>query len=171
MCARSFLALAVLLVGAPAAAFEADLVPVSRRLGEHDLRGSLTIAGAEGTVHVAVTDLNDAQGVGVDERVTLELRLRDGGRRRRVVIPVDVSGGEGEATESLGLQEGDMLVVHGARLRGPHGRTLAEIGSVTAATSPAPPEPPPGECADALASCQSDLGDCEQALDDCESGP
>jgi hypothetical protein len=160
-----------LLLPAAAAAYQADLVPATGRVEARDLSGTVSITGADGTVRVKIADVNAANGDSLSGPLTVQLRLRVNGLRRRVTIPLPVDTGDGEASESLGLRPDDRNIVQGIRVRGPDRRTLAEAGAVTAESAAPPPSPPvaPDECPAALESCQSDLADCMDELDTCES--
>jgi hypothetical protein len=164
---------ALLAVPALAAPYQADLVPASHRIEARDIEGSISITGADGLVRVRIESVNDANGDALDsDRCSVRLRLRVNGMTRRITIPLTVDGGDGDATQSLGLTEDDQVVVTDVRVRGPNRRTLAQAGVVTAAASaPTPPEPPPSpsECPGVLEECQGDLADCQSALDDCEN--
>jgi hypothetical protein len=167
--ARAWLVALVVAVPVAAAAFQADLVPASGRPEATDITGTVSITGADGTVRATVESVNDATGSPLDSgTVTVQLRLRVNGQRRRVTVPVTIDTGDGTAETSLGLAAGDQVVVQGIRLRGSGHRTLAEGGVVTApAVAPTPPTP--DQCPDALASCQDDLSSCSDDLDACES--
>jgi hypothetical protein len=161
-----------LLLVVDAAAYQADLVPITRRPEGKDVSGLVSIGGADGTVHVTITDVNDAAGDPVDGgTATVQLRVRVNGIRRRLTIPVPIDGGDGDTSISLGLRPGDAIVVQDLRVRGPDHRILAGAGALTVdSTAPGPsPQPTPAQCPAALVSCQSDLADCNQELDDCQS--
>jgi hypothetical protein len=168
---RPFAAAAVVLLSTAAAAYQADLVPASNRVEARDLTGTISITGADGTVRVKVEDVNGAGGDSLTGRLAVQLRIRVNGLRRRVTIPVAVDGGDGEASESLGLRADDKVIVQSVRVRGPDRRTLAEAGAVTAELAAAPPAPPPApsDCPAALDSCQTDLAICMDDLDTCEA--
>jgi hypothetical protein len=172
---RILVAISLLAIPVAAAAYQADLVPASGRPEARDITGTLSIKGADGMVHVKISSVNDAAGDPLDsDKMSVRLRVRTNGIRRRVTIPLTVDGGDGDATESLGLQASDRLIVEDVRVRGPDGHTLAEAGLITvddtgSGPTPPAPTPPPSDCPDALASCQSDLDDCNSELDDCES--
>jgi hypothetical protein len=173
--AASAFVLLTLLVSVPSGAYDADLVPVRNRPEAREMTGRVSITGEDGTVRATVTDVLDSAGDPLDDRfLTLELRLRVNGLRRRFVLGVPVSLGDGEAEESLGLQPGSRIIVSSVKLRGPQRKVFAEAGALTAAPvdgPPGPPGPPPtaDECPSALESCQSDLVDCTEELDACES--
>jgi hypothetical protein len=155
-------------------AYDADLIPVRNRAEAREMTGHVSIVGEEGTVRAKVADVLDSAGELLDDKfVTLELRLRVNGFRRRLVLELPVSLGEGEAEDSLGLQAGSRIIVSSVKLRGPQRKVLAEAGALTATpAAPAPtpgPPPPPDECPFALESCQSDLEFCNDSLDACES--
>ncbi|HJQ83466.1 MAG TPA: hypothetical protein VKA21_05280 [Candidatus Binatia bacterium] len=160
----------LVLLPAVAAAYQADLVPATRRIEGRDIEGSVSIGGGDGTVRIRIEGVNDVRGEFLDNRLTVTLRLRVNGFRRRVTIPIALDAGDGEETYSLGLKLDDQVVVQDVRVRGPDRRTLAQAGVVTSdvAPAPAPPPPPTAECPDALASCESDLVDCTEELDACE---
>jgi hypothetical protein len=126
-------------------------------------------------VRVKIENVNDAHGDFLDsDRCTVHLKVRVNGILRRITIPLTVDGGDGEVTQSLGLEADDRIIVNDIRVRGPTRRTLAQAGVVTAAaTAPEPPEPepppPPNECPAALEECQDDLAGCASDLEDCES--
>ena len=170
---RTITLLALVAVALPrlAVAYQADLVPASSRPEAADITGTIAITGADGSVHVVIENVNDAAGDPYDGLVTLQLRVRVNGVRRRVPLTMTIDTGDAEATTSLGLSEGDNVIVDGVRVRGPR-RTLAQAGIITTAPAAAPPPtvpPPPDQCPAALVSCQSDLDDCNAELDDCES--
>ena len=176
MFASRLVACSLLALPAVATAYQADLVPASRRVEAQDIEGSISITGAEGTVRVKVEGVNDSQGDFLDsDKCTVHLKVRVNGIRRRVTIPLTVDGGDGEATQSLGLEADDHIIVNDIRVRGPNRRTLAQAGVVTADTSSTPeppdsgPPPPPSECPAALTECQDDLAECATDLEDCES--
>ena len=165
----SAIALLLLIVAAPSGAYDADLIPVRNRPELREMTGHVSITGEDGVVRANVSDVLDAAGDALDGRsLTLELRLRLNGFRRRVVLELPMSFGEGAAETSLGLRAGDRIVVASTRLRGPARKLLAEAGLLTApaVTGPAPPLE---ECPSALESCQSDLALCSDDLDACES--
>jgi hypothetical protein len=168
---RTLAVLALVALSTVAAAYQADLVPATNRVEARDLTGTVSIQGADGTVRVKIADVSAADGDSLSGRLTVQLRVRVNGIRRRVTIPLPVDAGDGEARESLGLQADDRIIVQSVRVRGPDRRTLAEAGAVTAELSSAPPAPapPPSECPAALESCQSDLTDCVEELDACEA--
>jgi hypothetical protein len=154
----------------PLEAYQADLVPVPGRPEAQELSGSVSIGGEDGTIRVRVEGVNGPDEVPLDGTLTVHLRVRADGRRRKVVLPVRVEAGDGEATTSLGLTADARVVVGDVRLRGPNHRTLAAAGVVTAAASvePPPAPPPPDECPGALSTCQEDLLDCQDELTVCE---
>jgi hypothetical protein len=162
------------LLGLPIAArgYQADLVPASGRVEAQEIVGVVSITGADGTVHVKIENVNDARGDSLtSDALTVALKLRVNGIRRRVTIPMTVDDGDGEVTASLGLLANDWVVVQDLRVRGPGHRTLAQAGALTRDVSTAPPvaPPTPSDCPAALESCQSDLEECATALDECES--
>jgi hypothetical protein len=167
-------AVAIAALPTVAAAYQADLVPASRRIEAQDITGSISITGADGLIRVRIESVNDAHGDALDsDKCTVRLKVRVNGITRRITIPLTVDGGDGAATQSLGLTEDDQVVVTDVRVRGPNRRTLAQAGIVTvAASEPTPepmPPPSPSECPDVLQECQSDLADCQSDLDDCEN--
>jgi len=168
-------ALVLLALPAAAIAFQADLVPASRRVEAQDIEGAVSISGADGLVRIRIEGVNDANGNFLDsDRLTVRMKLRVNGILRRVTIPLTVEGGDGEATQSLGLVADDRVIVGDVRVRGPNRRILAQAGVVTVEPAVAPPEPPPtppspSECPAALEACQSDLSDCADDLQVCES--
>jgi hypothetical protein len=170
---RALLVAVSLVVVAPCArAFQADLVPATRRIEAREIEGSISITGADGTVRVRIAGVDDAQGNSLGSgTVSAHLRLRVNGAPRRVSIVLAVEDGDGEASASLGLQADDRVIVRDVRVRGPDRRLLAQAGVVTEdIAAPEPPSPPPpDQCPDALESCQSDLADCNEELDACES--
>jgi hypothetical protein len=175
MVADRVLALSLLLVPTVAAAYQADLVPASRRVESQDIDGAISITGEDGLVRVRIENVNDTHGDALDsDKCTVRLKVRVNGITRRITIPLTVDGGDGEVMQSLGLTADDEVVVADVRVRGPNRRTLAQAGVVTtAASEPTPPEPAPppspSECPGVLEECQSDLADCQSDLDDCES--
>ncbi len=163
---------ALLLLASTAAAFQADLVPATRRQEAADITGTVSIGGADGVVRVVVESVNDPGGDPLTGQITVRLKLRVDGQRRHVTLPVTLDTGDGEATTSLGLTPGAQVIVNDVRVRGADHHTLAMAGAVTVApAAPAPPTPPPpaSECPAALQSCQADLDECNQELDVCES--
>jgi hypothetical protein len=161
------------LLDAPAGAFQADLVPIGPRAEASEIEGAVSIGGEGGTIRVQIENVNDAQGEPLDsDRMTVRVKVRVNGQRRRVTLPLTVDAGDGEATTSLGLSAGSPVAVYEVRVRNPNGRTLAVAGVLTAAVVVPPPEPPPppDQCPAALASCQDDLTFCNEELDACESG-
>jgi hypothetical protein len=173
MLATRLIAFSLLALPTAVAAYQADLVPATRRIDGREIEGSVSITGADGTIRVRVEGVNDARGSLLDsDKVSVHVRVRVNGVRRRVTIPLTVESGDGEASASLGLQADDKVIVQDVRVRGPDHRTLAQAGVVTADLSaPPPPEPPPppSECPAALESCQSDLADCNDELATCEA--
>jgi hypothetical protein len=161
--------LLLLVVATSSGAYDADLIPVRNRPEAREMTGHVSITGEGGDVRASVSGVMDAAGDLLDDRfVTVELRLRVNGARRRMVLGVPVSLGDGAAEESLGLQAGSRVVVANVRLRGPTRKVLAEAGALTVAPIAGPP-PPPDKCPDALDSCTSDLETCTENLDACES--
>ena len=168
--ARTLLGAALLLVSTAAAAYQADLVPATDRVEARDIAGTVSITGADGTVRVKIANVNAPNGDSLSGGLTVQLRLRVNGVKRRVTMPLPVDTGDGDASESLGLREGDKIIVQSVRVRGPDRHTLAEAGAVTVAVTSAPAPPvAPGDCPAALDSCQADLTVCTQDLDDCLS--
>lgn len=156
-----------------ASAFRADLVPASARPEAADIVGSVSIGGADGTVRVSIENVNDMAGDSLDGTVLVQLKLRVNGQKRRVVMPLVVDAGAGEAETSLGLVADDRVAVLDLRVRGLGHRTIAQAGLLAeaeAAPPPPPPPPPPDECPAALVDCQDELATCAEELDDCESG-
>lgn len=165
---RSLLA-ALLLAALPgtAATYRADLVPAGPALETEDLAGEISITGADGLVAARVEGVNDAAGDPLDGEVVVQLRLRVNGARRRVVLPIVLDGGDGQAETSLGLAADDQVVVRDVRLRAPGRRTLALPGVVAADLPP----PPPAECPAVLAQCEADLTECLADLETCDPTP
>jgi hypothetical protein len=163
----------VLFASHRALGYQAELVPASSRPEAMDITGLVTIGGADGLVHVVIENVNDEKGDPLDGNLTVHLKLRIAGVRRRLTIPLTVDTGDGEATQTLGLVPGTQVSVSDIRVRDPNRRPLAVPGVVTttpAVAPPPPPPPPPDECPAALQSCQSDLADCNDQLDICDSG-
>ncbi len=165
------LLIALSMLAARSVAYQADLVPASERAEARDIRGSISIGGGDGTVHLRIENVNDAHGDPLDsERCRLAVRVQVNGVPRRVSFPLTVDGGDGELSASLHLLVNDQVIVHDVRVRGQEHRTLARAGTVTRVQDVAPPPAPsPDDCPAALASSTGDLADCRQALDDCES--
>jgi len=165
------LLLSLLLLAPMAAAYEADLVPASSRPEAQEITGMVSILGGDGTIHVTISNVNDAAGNPLSGTLSVQLKLRVGGRRQHVTVPLVVDTGDGDAMMSLGLTAGAQVIVSEVQVRDADRRTLAMAGVVTVADTPAPtPTPPAADCPTALQSCQSDLDECNQELNDCESG-
>jgi hypothetical protein len=172
---RAWMLAVALALPAGAFAFQADLVPASGRPEAADITGSVSIGGADGTVRVSIENVNDAAGDSLDSSaLVVQLRLRVNGQKRRVLVPLTVDSGDGEAETSLGLVPDDKVVVLDVRVRGLGHRTIAQAGVITSAPASSPPTtlppPPPDQCPAALQACQDDLASCQEDLDDCESG-
>jgi hypothetical protein len=136
MVADRVLALSLLLVPTVAAAYQADLVPASRRVESQDIDGAISITGEDGLVRVRIENVNDTHGDALDsDKCTVRLKVRVNGITRRITIPLTVDGGDGEVMQSLGLTADDEVVVADVRVRGPNRRTLAQAGVVTTAAS------------------------------------
>ena len=157
----------LLVLPASAGAYVVDLVPVGPGSGGGDLSGVVSIEDGDGKVVVTVDGIDDGTGDPLDGTVTLQMRMRVNGARRRLLLAVPVDGGEGGASTSLELAPGARIVVRDVRLRGPDRRTLALGGAVTQT----PAAPPPDNCPAALAACQADLDSCSADLGDCQLGP
>ena len=155
----------------PAAAYHAELVPATKRDAGVDITGTVDIDGTDGSIRVAIRNVSDEQGDSLDsDRLTVHVKVRVNGLRRRVVFPLAVSDGDGQATASLGLGANDQVIVNDIRVRGPSHRTLAGAGLVASPPAARVPPPPPtlDQCPAALQSCVDDLEECSQALQDCE---
>jgi hypothetical protein len=162
----------VLLLAAAAHAFQVDLVPASRRPEAEEIEGTLSIGGEDGTIRVTIENVNDAGGTPLDSaELTVHLKLRIGGERRRLALPLAVEAGDGQARGSLGLTPDVQVVVSDVRVRGPDRRTLAVAGVVTMRPAVAPPPEPPtlSDCPLALATCQQELLSCSEELEECEA--
>jgi hypothetical protein len=155
---------------ASAAAFQVDLVPGSARPEAVDIVGSVSIA-ADGGVRVSIENVNDAAGDSLDGTITVQMKMRVNGVKRRFVLPMVVESGDGEIESTLGVVPGDRVAVLDLRVRGPAHRTIAQAGLAAEAVAPPPPPPPPpppDQCPAALVECQDDLALCTEDLNDCE---
>lgn len=169
---RAVRVLCLLLALPPGAvAFQADLVPASRRPELEEIEGAISISGEAGTVRVVITGVNDAAEEPLDsDALTVVVKVRAGATRRRFVFPLTVEAGDGGTTGTLGLPLDARVAITEVRVRGPNGRTLAFGGLVTERASAGPPAPPPtpDTCAPALQSCQTDLQACVEELALCD---
>ena len=161
----------LLAVPSGATAFQADLVPASRRPELEEIEGGISISGEDGSVRLVITGVNDASGDPLDsDALTVVVKVRAGSTRRRFTFPLTVESGDGEVSGTLGLPVDARVAITEVRVRAPSGRTLALGGLVTERAAAAPPAPPPtpDTCAPALESCQSDLEGCVEELELCE---
>jgi hypothetical protein len=169
---RAVRALCVLLaVPSAADAFQADLVPASRRPELEEIEGAISISGEDGSIRLVITGVNDSVGDPLDSNaLTVVVKVRAGSTRRRFTFPLTVDTGDGEMTGTLGLPLDARVAITEVRVRAPNGRTLAMGGLVTERTQATPPAPPPtaDTCPPALESCQSDLEGCVEELELCE---
>jgi hypothetical protein len=167
---RAATLVALLAVATGVHAFEAELVPASRRPQLEEIEGTVSIGGEDGSVRVTISGVNDPAGDPLDGGLIVIVKARIGTTRRRFTFPLTVDTGDGETTGTLGLPLDARVAITDVRVRSSGGHTIALAGVVTAPTvAPTPPAPPPPDlCPPALATCQADLAECNDELDICE---